>query len=125
FAGMMNQDTKNYSAEEMSRELQKLGSSISVFDGTEDITFQVQTQVKNLDATLKLLEERMFRPKFNQDDLARLVKQQLEAFKMAKTEPSSIADEVFDKINYGDKHILGVSTDGTEETLKSFTLADV
>ena len=125
FASMMNQDTKNYTAEEMSRELQKLGSSISVFDGMEDITFQVQSQVKNLDATLKLLEERMFRPKFNQDDLNRFTKQALESFKMAKTEPSSIADEVIDKINYGDKHILGVSSEGTEETVKTFTLADI
>jgi zinc protease len=30
FADMMNEDTKNYSAEQMSRELQKLGSSINV-----------------------------------------------------------------------------------------------
>jgi zinc protease len=50
---MMNDDTKNYTAEQMSRELQKLGSSINVFSGNDDITFQVQSQVKNLDATLK------------------------------------------------------------------------
>ncbi len=61
FTSMMNDDTKNYTAEQMSRELQKLGSSVSVFSGMEDITFQVQSQKKNLDATLRLLEERMFR----------------------------------------------------------------
>ncbi|MFN4312750.1 MAG: M16 family metallopeptidase [Chitinophagaceae bacterium] len=125
FASMMNQDTRNYTAEEMSRELQKLGSSVNVFDGMDDITFQVQSQVKNLDATLRLLEERMFRPKFNQDDFNRIVKQSLESFKIAKTEPSSIASSVIEKINFGANNIMGVSTDGTEETVKSFTLADV
>lgn len=125
FANMMNEDTENFTSEELSRELQKLGSSISVSDGTEDIIFNVQSQVKNLDATLKLLEERMFRPKFNQDDLDRLKKQTLEAFKMAKTEPSSIADEVYGKLNFGRDHILGLSTDGTEETVKTITLEDI
>lgn len=125
FASMMNQDTKNYTAEDMSRELQKLGSSISVFSGTDDITFQVQSQVKNLDATLKLLEERIFRPKFNQDDFNRIMKQTMESFKLAKTEPSSIASQVFDKVNYGANHILGISSDGNEETVKNLTLADI
>ena len=125
FTDMMTDDTKNYTAEEMSRELQKLGSSINVFSGMEDITFQVQSQVKNLDATLKLLQERMFNPKFTQDAFNRIQKQNLESFKQAKTQPAAVADDVFAKVNYGDGHILSVSGDGNEETVKSFTLADI
>lgn len=125
FTDMMNDDTKNYTAEQMTRELQKLGSSIQVFSGTDDITFQVQSQKKNLDATLKLLEERMFRPKFTQDAFNRFQKQNLESFKQAKTQPSAVADDVFAKLNYGPTHILGVSADGNEETVKAFTLKDI
>lgn len=125
FTTMMNDDTKNYTAEQMSRELQKLGSSVSVFSGMEDITFQVQSQKKNLDATLRLLEERMFRPKFTQDAFNRFMKQTMESFKVAKTQPAAVASDVFAKLNYGKNHILGVSEDGNEETVKSFTLADI
>lgn len=125
FTDMMNDDTKNYTAEQMSKELQKLGSSINVFSGAEDITFQVQSQKKNLDATLKLLEERMFNPKFTQDAFNRIQKQNLESFKQAKTQPAAVADDVFAKLNYGSNHILGVSADGNEETVKAFTLADM
>lgn len=125
FTDMMTEDTKNYTAEEMSRELQKLGSSINVFSGNEDITFQVQSQVKNLDATLRLLEERMLNPKFTQDAFSRIQKQTLESFKVAKTQPSVVADQVFAKVNYGDNHILGVQGGGTEETVKSFKLDDI
>ena len=32
---------------------------------------------------------------------------------------------MFAKVNYGDKHILGVAEDGDEETVKNFTLQDV
>lgn len=125
FTDMMNDDTKNYTAEQMSKELQKLGSSINVFSGNEDITFQVQSQKKNLDATLKLLQERMFNPKFTQDAFNRFQKQNLESFKQAKTQPAAVANDVFAKLNYGANHILGVSGDGNEETVKAFTLADI
>lgn len=125
FTDMMNDDTKNYTAEQMSKELQKLGSSINVFSGNEDITFQVQSQKKNLDATLKLLQERMFNPKFTQDAFGRIQKQNLESFKQAKTQPASVADNVFARLNYGSNHILSISGDGNEETVKSFTLPDI
>lgn len=125
FTDMMNDDTKKYTAEEMSRELQKLGSSINVFSGNDDITFQVQSPKKNLDATLALLQERIFNPKFTQDAFNRIKKQNLEAFKVAKTQPTSVADAVFAKLNYGANNILGVNADGTEETVKNFTIADI
>jgi zinc protease len=125
FTDMMTEDTKNYTAEQMSRELQKLGSSINVFSGNEDITFQVQTQKKNLDATLALLQERIFNPKFTQQAFDRIKRQGLESFKVAKTQPASIADNVFAKLNYGNNNIMSIEGDGNEETVKSFTLADV
>jgi zinc protease len=75
FADMMTEDTKNYSAEQMSRELQKLGSNINVSSGLDGITFQVQSLKKNIDATLKLLEERIFNPKFTEEAFSRIKKQ--------------------------------------------------
>ncbi|MBL7741481.1 MAG: insulinase family protein [Chitinophagaceae bacterium] len=125
FTDMMNDDTKKYTAEEMSRELQKLGSSVNVFSGMDDITFQVQSQKKNLDATLALLQERMFNPKFTQSAFDRFKKQNLESFKVAKTQPAAVADDVYGKVNYGRNHILGVSGDGNEETIGAMTLADI
>jgi zinc protease len=61
-ASLMNEDTENYTAEQMSNELEKLGSSISVSSGPENYTVVVQSLKKNLDATLKLLEERYTGP---------------------------------------------------------------
>ncbi len=125
FSEMMNEDTKNFSAEKMSRELQKLGSSVNVSSGLDGVTFSVQSLTKNIDATLKLLEERMFNPKFTEDAFSRIKKQTIEGFKIAKTQPSVVASAVFAKVNYGDKHILGVAEDGSEETVKTFSLQDI
>jgi len=125
FASMMDEDTKKRSAEDFSKELEKLGSSINVFSGTDGLTFQVSSLKKNLDATLALLEERILMPEFTEDAFSRLKRQTLESFKQIKSQPSAIAGRVFDKIRYGANNILGFSQTGTEETVGSFTLDDV
>ena len=123
-AAMLNEDTKKYSAEQMAVELQKLGSSINVFSSLDGIVFNVQSLKKNIGKTLELLEERMLHPDFNSEDFSRIQKQTLEGFKQLKSQPAAIADKVFDKINYGNT-ILGMSSNGTETTVKNLTLKDV
>ncbi len=125
FASMMNEDTKNYTAEQMAVELQKLGSNVSVSSKFNGITFSIQTLKKNLDQTLALVEERMFNPKFTQDAFTRIQKQRLQGFKQAKADPAAVADVVFAKLNYGPNSIMGMSEDGTEYTIANLKLQDV
>ena len=125
FTDMMNEDTKNYTAEEIAEELQKLGSSINISSSIDGVTFTVQSLRKNFDKTLALLEERMFHPKFSREAYDRIQKQAAQYFKSRKGQPSAIADEVFAKLNYGPDHILGINENGTAETVKNITLADI
>jgi zinc protease len=124
FAALMNEDTKNFTAEQMQVELQKIGSQISVFNGFDGITYRIQTLKKNLDRTLVLLEERIFNPKFTQEAFDRIQKQAIEGFKQSKSQPAFIASDVFAKINYGNS-ILGLSESGTERTISNIRLEDV
>ena len=126
FAGsMLNEDTKNYTAEQMSVALQKLGSSVSAGNTFDGMRFSMQCLKKNLDKTLALLEERMLNPNFTQDAFTRLQKQAMESFKQAKSQPATIASNVYSKINYGADNILGMNDNGNENTVKNLTLADV
>jgi zinc protease len=109
----------------MSVELQKLGSSISVSNSFDGIVFSVQSQKKNLDKTLALLEERMMQPNFTDAAFTRLQKQAMESFKQAKAQPATIATTVNKKVNYGTGNILGLSDNGTENTVKNLSLKDV
>ncbi|MBD0257114.1 MAG: insulinase family protein, partial [Cytophagales bacterium] len=124
-ANLMNEDTEKYTAEEMTNALEKLGSSISVNAGGDNLTVSVQSLTKNLDATLALLGERMLRPKFSQEDFDRLKKQQLEGIANQATQPVAIANNVYSKLLYGDSDIRSVPVLGTEATVKSITLDDV
>ncbi|MFZ2907214.1 MAG: pitrilysin family protein [Cyclobacteriaceae bacterium] len=125
FGLMMNEDTKNFTAEQMQVELQKIGSSVNVSSGTDVITFNVQTLKKNLDRTLNLLEERMLNPKFTQEAFARIQKQTVEGFKQRKSQPAIVASDLYNKLTYGSNNILGLSQFGTVNTIKNLTLKDV
>ena len=125
FAAMMTEDTKNYTAEQLAVTLQKLGSAISVNSSTDGVTYTVQSLKKNFKKSLELLQERLFNPKFTEDAFSRIKKQSLEGFKLQKSQPAAIASVVFDKINYGSKNILGISENGTEETIANITLQDI
>jgi zinc protease len=125
FADMMAEDTKNYTAEQMAVELQKLGSAISVNSETDGVTYTVQSLKKNLDKTLALLEERLLNPKFTKDAFERNQKQTLESFKVQKSQPAYVANVLFSKMNFGANNILGMAQEGTEETIKNITLEDV
>ncbi|MBA9079243.1 zinc protease [Rufibacter quisquiliarum] len=124
-ASMLNEDSEKFTAEEISTKLEKLGSSISFGSGSDNMTVQVQSQVKNLDATLALLEERMMHPRFSQDDFDRLKKQRLEAIKNQSTQPTVIANNVYNKMLYGEGHIQAIPVIGTAKTVESITLDDV
>lgn len=125
FAAMMNEGTMKYSAEDFEKELDKLGSNISVGSTDESIVITIESLLKNLDATLKLAQERMLHPKFEQDALDRLQKQQLESIQQSSQQPVAMADNAFDKLLYGSGNIMSVSSLGTAESVKALTLEDI
>lgn len=125
FADMMNEDSKNYTAEQMSVAMQKLGSSVNVGSSFDGITINIQSLKKNLDATMALVEERLLNPKFTEAAFTRIQKQNLESFKQAKADPASVASAVFAKVNYGPNNILAMSESGTEHTVKNMKLEDI
>src|SRR6185369_10768372 len=67
-ASMMDEGTKNYTTEQISAKLDELGSRINFDAGTETSTITVNTLTKNVDATLKILEEKLLSPGFNAAD---------------------------------------------------------
>ena len=124
-ADMLSEETKKYTAEQMSVELQKLGSTIGVSSDLNSMNFTVQCLKKNLDKTLALLEERILNPSFTAETFDRLQKQALEGFKRAKSQPATVASTVYDKLNAGSDNIWGMSPNGTEYTIKNLKLKDV
>ena len=124
-AALLNESTQKFTPEQMNDELDKLGSNISIYAGKTGTIINVQSLVKNLTPTLALLEEKLFRPKFLQEDFDRVKKQQMEAIKGELNVPASIASRIHDQLVYGKNNIFGVPVNGTLESVERITLDDV
>jgi zinc protease len=124
-ADMLNESTKNFSSESISEEVEKLGSEISIDAGPENITITVSSLTKNLDATLKLVEEKMFAPKFDTADFNRVKKQHLEYIANQATSATTIANNIYGSILYGPNNIFSLPIIGTAESVESITIDDV
>jgi zinc protease len=125
FAAMMNEDTKNYSAEEFTLALERLGSSINIYAGQDNIGVQVRTLAKNLDQTLALLEEKLLRPNFTQDDFDRNKKRTAEQVKNALNQPTYVASTVYNKLLLGAEHPLASATSGNVTSIENISLNDI
>lgn len=125
FTSMMEEDTKNYTAEAFSVALDKLGSSIDISQSFDGIDVRVRSLKKNIDKTIELLQERLLNPKFTDDALATNKKRTIENIKNAKVRANYVASVVYNKIEYGTDNVLGWSDNGSETTVANIQLADI
>ncbi len=125
FAVMMNEDTKNYTAEAFNMELEKLGSMVNVTASDDDVMVQVRTLTKNLDKTLALLEERLLAPKFTEEAFTRNKKRTIESVKNALNQPAYVANVVYNNVLLGQDNIIGKPIGGSEATITNIQLSDI
>ncbi len=123
FATLMNEDTRNYTSEAFSSALEKLGSSIRVYSGDDQITIQVQSLSRNIDKTFGLLKERMFHPSFSMEDFERNKRLLSESLKNALNQPAYVASNVYQTLLYGGEHPLGRSA--SAESVGRIQLDDI
>ncbi len=121
-AELMNEGTKNYTTEQISAQEDLLGSTINFSSAGDRTTINVNSLTKNLDATLKLLEEKLLRPGFNEADFKRVKKQTLEAMGFQKKDAQMVASKLYRNLIYGN---TPMGSYATEKNIKKLTLDDV
>jgi len=123
-AAMMNEGTELHSSEEIDAALETLGSSINFSSGGSSTSVVVSSLTKNIDKTLAILDEMLFKPAFKQDDFDLLKEQWEQALRNADKNPGTLASKAFRILLYGNS-ILAASNDGYDKTLSKISLEDV
>jgi len=124
-SSLLNESTINYTAEAIAEKLERLGSTVSIMNNGQDIVLYISTLTKNLDATLAIAEEILFRPKFDKTEFERIKKQRIEAIENQSTQATTIANNVFTKLIHGNNHIMSIPAMGTKESVEKITLENV
>ncbi len=123
-ANLMNESTLKHSAEEISEILSRLGSSIDISTNDNEIKITLTTLSKNSAATIKVAEELLLEPKFDKAEFERVQKEQLEKIANQANLPVAIADNVFQKLLYGD-NVTGIPSIGNTASVSALHLEDV
>jgi len=124
-ASLMNEGTTNYIKEELSNELAKLGSDISIGASGRNTFIKVQSLVKNLDATLLLMVDMMLNPAFNEADFKRVKNQLIQRIEQGSKDANVLASRALKQVTYGEDNRIGLPDSGTIATIATITLADI
>lgn len=123
-SSLISEGTTKQSSEEISAQLDVLGSSVEMMTSSKSTVLNVLSLTKNLTPTLKIAEQMLFSPRFAQKDFDRIKKQMLESIQMDPLNPNWLAGQAKRDVFFQDPwHAL--PSDGTKESITNLTLKDV
>lgn len=123
--GMLDMSTEKYSAETIEEKAELIGSEISINLTADEIQVFVTCMTRNLDSTMALLDQKLFHPKWDQEEFDLVKQRQLESIENMSTMPGAMADFIFSKMLYGEGHIMAIPQIGTKSTVEKLTIEDV
>jgi zinc protease len=123
-ADMLNESTNNRSAEDMSKALQKLGSSVYISAQNHYLTVNIDALTKNIKATMLLVNEKLMQPAFNQAEFNRNKNNAIQGVINAKKDAGYLASTAYQQLLHAD-NIAATSGGGSEASLRNITLKDV
>jgi zinc protease len=121
----MMEGTANKTPLQLEEEITLLGASINMFTGNESITIRGNTLVRNFEKTMKLVEEILLEPRWDDEELKRIKTSTINSIKRSAANPNIVARNVRNKLLYGDKHIFAYPTSGSVKSIEAITMADL
>ncbi len=123
-ASLLTQGTTKRTANQISREIDFVGGSLSVSGGDDYASASLRVLKKDLRTGLDLLADVLMHPLFDQKEIDRKVKETLASIQRQKEEPDVIAGEAFTKAVFGG-HPYGKTNDDVAAYLPKLVRQDM
>ena len=124
-ANLLMQGTATKTPAQLEEAIDMLGASINVSSGNEEMRVRATCLERNFEPTLALVEEILLQPRWDKGEYDRLYKALQTSLKGREANATQIAAMNFNRLLYGDKHILGYPAEGTKETVAAITMDDL
>lgn len=124
-AEMMIEGTAERTPAELEKALGHLGATLNITASAQSINLRGETLARNFDATMALVQEVLVKPRWDEVEFDRLVRERKNRLRSMAGNAQSVAFQVANRLVYGDEHILGRPTFGTLESVESLTLDDL
>jgi zinc protease len=123
-ASLLTQGTAKRTANQISREIDFIGGSLSVSGGDDYASASLRVLKKDIKTGFDLLSDVLMHPIFDQKEIDRKVKETLAAIQQQKEEPAFIAGEAFSKAVFGG-HPYGKTSDDIAAFLPKLARQDI
>lgn len=117
---MVFKGTERRTAEEIAREVDRVGGMLDAFTSKELVCFNTRVLDEHLPRVFDVLADIVLEPKFAEEDIDREKSVILEEIRMTQDNPEDLVHELFTQ-NFWAPHALGKPILGTPETVSSFT----
>jgi zinc protease len=124
-AALMGEATTEHTAAEFTEELERIGATITVQPGEYTTTVTVNTLSKHLDTAMVLMQERVLKPDFTQQDFDRIKSQTIEGLMQSRKTAQGLAGRAIGAVLFGQEHPLSYPLGGLPETVENISLDDV
>ncbi|MFU8812370.1 MAG: M16 family metallopeptidase [Balneolaceae bacterium] len=124
-ANVMNRGTANRTPAELEEAIELLGASINISSGRQYLTISGNTLARNYSETMALVEEMLLEPRWDEREFELAKQSVLSQIAQQQSNPNSIAANQYNRILYGDDHILASNPLGTAQRVEAITLDDL
>ncbi len=124
-ADLMMRGTANKTPEQLEEAINELGANLNVNAGRQTISITANTLSRNFGKTLDLVEEILLEPRWDEKEFELAKQSTLSQIAQQSANPNSIATNAYNKILYGEDHILGYNSIGTTNSVESITIQDL
>lgn len=121
---MFKEGSVNFDAQTFFDKLKSMGSSLNITSNYDEITFQLKSHDKYLNASIALVYELINNPAFNQKDFSRIQKKTLQNLSSKSKNPSYLVDKHFKQSIYGDHSSISYPL-GKQDDIERMTLNDL
>jgi predicted Zn-dependent peptidase len=117
---MVFKGTRRRSAEDIAREVDRVGGMLDAFTSKEMVCFNTRVLAEHLPKAFDVLADIVLEPRFADEDIEREKSVVLEEIRMTQDNPEDLVHELFTQ-NFWRSHPLGKPILGTPETVSAFT----
>lgn len=121
---MVFKGTETRSAEDIAREIDRVGGMLDAFTAKEMVCFNTRVLDEHLAQAFDILSDLVLHPRFAEEEIEREKSVILEEIKMTQDNPEDLVHELFNQ-NFWKNHALGKPILGTKKTVASFRRQNV
>ncbi|MFP4845581.1 M16 family metallopeptidase [Winogradskyella sp. PE311] len=124
-ADLLTKGTKTKTPEQLENEIESLGANIGAYATNDAIYINGNTLSKNFEATMTLVSEILLEPRWDENEFQLIKQSTKSSIQRREANPNAIAQTEFNKLLYGENHILSNSNSGTEASVEAITIDDL